>query len=218
MADVEFFWDPICPFAWITSRWVTTVAEERDLSVEWRFICLRLLNEGRDYDEFPDGYSELHTNGLRMLRVASAARQEHGSDAMGPLYTAYGESIWNRQPGEGMRGVGSPEHLRAALETAGRPEDLAAASEDASHDAGLRTETEEALARTGDDVGTPIITFQPPDGVSFFGPVISRVPETPARACELWDAVLELASWPGFAEIKRSARETPQLPLLSRLG
>ena len=219
MADVEFFWDPVCPFAWITSRWVVKVAEQRGYDVDWRFISLRLLNRDRDYEaEFPEGYPNAHTQGLRLLRVAAAVRAEVGRAPMGALYTRFGEHIWDRRPEDVDGRLGAIADLATAsvpavLGELGLPERLAAALDDESWDEPLQAETDEALSRAGDDVGTPILTFEPPDGVSFFGPVISRVPSD-EDALRLWDAVLELARWPGFSELKRSLREMPQLPVL----
>ncbi len=220
---VEFYLDPICPFAWITSRWVVEVARQRPLRIEWRFIALRLLNDGRNYEtDFPAGYTELHTKGLRMLRVCAAAREHAGNDAVGQLYTALGESIWNRSRGEQIAGnplpgsmdlVATDDHLHAALRSSGLPRELASAADREDHDALLLGETEQALSRAGRDVGTPIIAVDPPDGPAFFGPVISRLPGAD-EAVELWDTVMKLARWPGFAELKRSLREMPDLPLL----
>jgi 2-hydroxychromene-2-carboxylate isomerase len=213
--DIEFFWDPICPFSWITSRWVATVAAQRDYSVDWRFISLRLVNQHKDYaTEFPRGYEEGHTAGLRMLRVAAAVRDQLGRDALGPLVAAYGHSYWDEPHGSDVRSrLGTHAHVSAVLASAGLPIRFADALEDTSWDTLLDAESELALARTGRDVGTPIISFRPPDGVSFFGPVISRVP-TEEEAVELWDAVTKLAAFPGFAEMKRSLRERPQLNIL----
>jgi 2-hydroxychromene-2-carboxylate isomerase len=217
--NVEFYWDPMCPFAWITSRWIAKVEAQLGLHVEWRFISLRFLNEAKDYDkDFPPGYVALHTKGLRMLRVAASVRAVEGLAAMGPLYTAFGESIWDRSPVQGqdnMEGIASPEHLAAVLATAGFAPGHAAAADDDAHDALLREETATALSRAGRDVGTPIVAVEPPHGPAFFGPVISRVPSD-AEAVELWHAVMTLATWPGFAELKRTLREMPQLPLLAR--
>lgn len=215
--DIEFFWDPVCPFAWMTSRWVHQVAAQRDYSVDWRFISLRLLNKDKDYGtEFPDGYPKMHGAGLRMLRVAAKVRADLGRDHLGELYTAYGRSIWDREPtgdGRSRSDMGEPSHLREVLEAVGLPVELAAAADDESWDAELDAETELALSRTGRDVGTPIITFRPPDGASFFGPVISRLPDD-ADALELWDAVTTLAAFASFAELKKSLREMPQLRAL----
>jgi 2-hydroxychromene-2-carboxylate isomerase len=219
MQKVEFYWDPMCPFAWVTSRWIAKVEPQLELEVDWRFISLRFLNEAKDYDkDFPPGYVSLHTKGLRMLRVAAAVRENKGAAAMGPLYTAFGESIWDRLPVEGqdtMARIAEPEHLRAVLDAAGFDVSYADAADDESRDDVLREETAVALSRAGRDVGTPIIAVDPPDGPAFFGPVISRVPSDD-EAVELWHAVMTLAKWPGFAEIKRTLREMPQLPLLTR--
>ncbi len=216
--DIEFFWDPVCPFAWITSRWVQLVADQKDMTVDWRFIGLRILNEDKDYEaEFPPGYPEYHSLGLRGLRVASAGRTAEGSGPMGPLYTALGEGIWNRLPdgtGDMLSGYDEPVATRAALAACGLSESYVDHLHDESQDAVIRADTEDALSRTGDDVGTPIVAVGGDDGVAFFGPVISRVP-TPEEAVELWDAVMTLARWPGFSEMKRTMREWPQIPLLT---
>ena len=213
--DLEFFWDPVCPFAWVTSRWVALVAEQRDMRVDWRFIGLRILNEDKDYEkEFPAGYPEFHALGLRGLRVAAAVRTAEGRTPMGPLYTELGEGIWNRLPDESgtiLSGYDEEAATRLALTSCGLSESFAEHLHDESQDVIIRADTEDALGRTGRDVGTPIVALA--DGPAFFGPVISRVP-SPDEAGELWDAVMTLAKWPGFSEMKRSAREWPQIPLL----
>ena len=216
--DIEFFWDPVCPFAWITSRWVEEVASQRDFTIDWRFISLRLINKHKDYaTEFPPEYEFGHTAGLRMLRVAAAVRDELGREPLGALVGAYGRSYWDLPQGSGMRDrLSTTDHVVEVLAAAGLPARFAESLDDTSWDAMLDAESELALSRTGRDVGTPIITFQPPDGLSFFGPVISRVPG-PADAVALWDAVTTLAKFPGFAEMKRSMREVPQLNILGAL-
>jgi hypothetical protein len=216
--DLEFFWDPVCPFAWITSRWVDQVASQRDFRVDWRFISLRLLNKDKDYEtEFPAGYEHGHTAGLRMLRVAAAIRDDLGREPLGAVVAAYGHSYWDQPRGSGMRDrLSSHEHVVDVLSAAGLPTSYADALDDPSWDALLDAETELALTRTGREVGTPIITFRPPDGLSFFGPVISRIPSD-ADALRLWDAVTTLGTFPGFAEMKRSLRERPQLRILGGL-
>ncbi|MGZ0177711.1 MAG: mycothiol-dependent nitroreductase Rv2466c family protein, partial [Acidimicrobiales bacterium] len=216
-ADIEFFFDPICPFAWVTSRWVEKVVAQSDYDVEWRFISLRILNKAKDYDtEFPAGYEHGHTAGLRMLRVAAHVRDELGYKPLGALYTAFGDSYFSVDKADGKAAraaLGTIEAVTACLTTAGLDTKYAAAVDDTSWDQIIEDETELALSRTGRDVGTPIITFQPPDGLSFFGPVISRVPAD-EDALPLWEAVTTLASYPGFAEMKRSMREAPQLNVL----
>jgi len=217
--DIEFFWDPVCPFAWITSRWIVKVEAQTDYKVDWRFISLRILNKDKDYaTEFPPEYEHGHTAGLRFLRVAAAVRADHGREPMGALVEHYGVSYWDKPPGSGMRAhLSSTDHAVEVLTAAGLPTSYADALDDTSFDELLNDETELALSRTGRDVGTPIITFQPPDGLSFFGPVISRVPSD-EDAVPLWDAVTKLASFPGFAEMKRSLREKPQLNVLGTLS
>jgi hypothetical protein len=213
-ADIHFYFDPVCPFAWMTSKWVRIVQAQRDYTVDWRFISLRLINSAVDYDShFPVGYEAGHTAGLRLLRVAARTRAEHGREAVGPLYAAIGGRVFDTaaEPDQTHGGYrGTRAFLEPVLAQAGLPAELADALDDASLDAGIGSESAEALALTGKDVGTPIIQFQPPDGVAFFGPVISRLP-TEEEAVPLWENVLGLASFPGFAELKRSLRERPQL-------
>ncbi|MDT0274601.1 mycothiol-dependent nitroreductase Rv2466c family protein [Blastococcus goldschmidtiae] len=212
MADLRFWFDPVCPFAWMTSKWVRQVSAQRDYAVEWRFISLRLLNAHIDYaSHFPPEYEAGHTDGLRLLRVAARVRAEHGPDAVGPLYEALGERIFevDAAPGAGRRGT--EDFLTPVLAGLGLPADLTGTLDDTAWDEQIQAETDEALALTGKDVGTPILHFQPPEGVAFFGPVISRLPDE-ADAVALWDHVVALAAFPGFAELKRSLRERPQLP------
>ena len=212
-ADLHFYFDPVCPFAWMTSKWVRQVADQRDYDVEWRFISLRLVNADVDYDaHFPADYEAGHTAGLRLLRVAARVRDMRGNEAVGRLYEALGRYIFevDEQPGRAERGT--REFVEPILAEIGLPSDLADALDDESADAQIRAETEEALTLTGKDVGTPILHFRPADGgVAFFGPVISRLPSK-EESVELWEHVVALASFPGFAELKRSLRERPQLP------
>jgi 2-hydroxychromene-2-carboxylate isomerase len=209
MADVDFFWDPMCPWAWITSRWMVEVQEQRHLDVDWRFIALRVVNEDKDYDkDFPPRYPEVHGLGLRLLRVAAAVREQHGREHLGPLYTALG----NRIHVEGDRdSLLQPEGVAALLTSLGLPGELVSALEDTeTYDKAVRADTATALERAGKDIGTPVITFAPPDGPSFFGPVISRIPRG-QEALDLWEATERIARFPGFAELKRSIRERPQV-------
>jgi hypothetical protein len=173
-----------------------------------------MINAHIDYDaHFPSEYENGHTAGLKLLRVAARARAERGREAVGPLYQAMGRQIFDTAPdGQPTSGThqGSRAFLQPILEEARLPADFADALEDTAFDEALRGETDEALALTGKDVGTPILHFRPPTGVAFFGPVISRLPK-PDEAGPLWDNVLGLAGFPGFAELKRSLRERPQL-------
>ncbi len=211
-ADVLFWFDPVCPFAWMTSQWVREVARQRDYTVDWRFISLRLLNAHLDYaTHFPPEYQAGHTAGLRLLRVAARTREEHGRPAVGRLYEAMGGRIWDTDQEVGTRA--EPAVVAQVLLAAGLPIALATALDEDRWDSVLQRETDEALALTGRDVGTPILQFGPPDGLAFFGPVISRLP-SPEQSVELWDHVIGLASFGGFAELKRSLRELPQLRAL----
>ncbi len=215
MSDLDFWFDPVCPFAWMTSKWVRLVAAQRDYDVQWRFISLRLLNRHVDYaSQFPPEYEAGHTAGLRLLRVAARARAECGLQAVGPLYEAYGAQIFevDRPDPVPVRLAGG-DLLATVLDAAGLPRSVGDALDDPAWDAGIQAETDAALALTGKDVGTPILHFEPPAGVAFFGPVISRLPGE-GEAVELWDHVVGLARFPGFAELKRSLRELPQLPAL----
>lgn len=216
--DIQFHFDPVCPFAWITSRWVNKVAQQRDYAVDWQFIALRILNEHIDYEShFPPEYEAGHNAGLRMLRVCAAARDAHGRDVMGDLYTALGGSVFDIDPPEDQQAyrasMGTRSTVEPLLAELGLPTSLADALDDPSWDDVIRAETDAALALTGKDVGTPIIAYDPPDGPAFFGPVISRVPSD-EDAVRLWDAVLELTAFPGFSELKRSMRELPSLRVL----
>ena len=195
------------------------VQAQRDYTVDWRFISLRLINADVDYDaQFPPEYEAGHTAGLRLLRVAARARAEHGRDSLGALYAAMGKHIFDgaadwpthRPEGELREERGTREFAEPILAEADLPVELAQALDDETWDAEIARETDEALALTGKDVGTPIIHFSPPEGVAFFGPVISRLPDVDS-AVELWDHVVGLASLPGFSELKRSLRERPQL-------
>jgi hypothetical protein len=212
-ADVRFYFDPVCPFAWMTSKWVRMVAAQRDYTVDWRFISLRLINTAIDYDShFPAGYGEGHTSGLRLLRVAARARAEHGRAAAGRFYEIVSGEIFDSPGAASLTAAtrGGRAFVEPLLASAGLPAELADALDDTAWDAQIRAEGDEALSLTGKDVGTPILHFSPPDGAALFGPVISRLP-SPQDAVQLWDHVTGLASFPGFAELKRSLRERPQL-------
>lgn len=218
-ADIRFYFDPVCPFAWMTSKWVRQVQAQRGYTVDWRFISLRVINADVDYDaQFPPEYEAGHTAGLRLLRVAARARAEFGRESVSALYAAMGRHIFdgaadwpNHRSEDQVRDErGTQEFAEPILAEAGLPVELAQALDDVTWDAEIRQETGEALALTGKDVGTPIIHFSPPEGVAFFGPVISRLPDEDA-AVELWDHVIGLASFPAFSELKRSLRERPQL-------
>jgi hypothetical protein len=218
--DLHFYFDPVCPFAWITSKWVRMVAGQRNYSVDWRFISLRMINADVDYaSHFPDYSEEGHTAGLRLLRVGARVRAENGRAAVGSLYEAIGTRLFDTPRDERLSASaqGAKEVLVPVLREVGLSEDLADALDDEAFDDVIRAESEEALGLTGRDVGTPILHFRPPVGTAFFGPVISRLPSS-GDAVPLWDHVIALASFAGFAEIKRTLRERPQLAAFSDTG
>jgi 2-hydroxychromene-2-carboxylate isomerase len=210
-ADLRFWFDPVCPFSWLTSQWVRSVAAQRDYEVEWRFLSLRLLNRHVDYDtHFPPEAEGSHTAGLQLLRVAARVRAQHGVRAVGPLYASLGAQLWEASPGERDLPSRVQAVVAASLSECGLPQDLSAALSDSSWDAGLQAETDQALALVGEGAGTPVLEFHPPDGRAFSGPVISRLPDE-AQAVELWDHVVALADFPGFSSLRRPAGEPPQL-------
>lgn len=205
MDRIDFFFDPICPFAWLTSRWATEVSTLSDLDVNWRFISLSIVNEPSDRSE---AHRRGHGFGLELLRVAAAVREDHGNDGVASIYTAFGTLLHVKGGSARLWSGDEPTGLvEDALDLADLAASYAAATADASHDELIRAETELALSRTGPDVGTPIITFDldHPETSSFFGPVMNRVPRG-EEAVEMWSALSTLARLSGFAELKRSLR------------
>lgn len=212
--DIEFFFDPGCPFAWQTSVWMRRVRELRGVTIGWRFISLRFINENNDVDPAMLAAQEI---GLRFHRVCAAARAEHGNEAVDALYKNWGERLWYSAPTSSEFGpmlINATEAVQPAevIAAAGLPAELIEAADDSSWDELIRAESDEALRRTGSDVGTPIITYNPPNGNSLFGPVISSIPDDDT-ALAFYDALRTFADFPAFSEIKRSARAQLDLPL-----
>lgn len=206
MADLEFFFDPICPWAWVTSRWVAEVQQLRDYDVQWRFISLKMINEARTDGNYGAKSSEGHMAGLYSHRVCDEVRIQHGNVAVGAVYAALGDAM-HTNPREPKINDDPAAFMTEILKAADLPTDYASHVHDESHDAYIREDTELALSRTGRDVGTPIVTFHPgrADEGSFFGPVISTVARG-QDALKLWDAIELIATQTGMSELKRSNR------------
>ncbi|MFV6028227.1 mycothiol-dependent nitroreductase Rv2466c family protein [Streptomyces sp. NPDC056264] len=200
----DFYFDPLCPWAWMTSRWMLEVEQVRPVDVRWKVMSLAVLNENR-LDEVPAEYREmLETQAWGPVRVVIAAQQLHGDEVVGKLYTALGTRFHNN--GEGP----TREAIAGALADVGLPEDLVEYADKDTYDAELRASHTEGIAKVGQDVGTPVIAVPGADGdeVAFFGPVVTPTPRGEAAA-RLWDGTLLVASTPGFYEIKRTRTADP---------
>ena len=191
MAYADFWFDPRCPFAWITSRWMLEVEQVRDVEVNWRVMSLALLNQDRDIS---DRYRESLKYAWQPVRVLIAAEQRHGSEALLPLYTALGTRI-HQDKRKADRDL-----IAESLAEVGLDADLIEAMDDASFDHAVAKSHHEGMDQVGDDVGTPTIAFE---GAAIFGPVLSKIPRG-EDAGAIWDATVALAKVPYFSELKRS--------------
>jgi hypothetical protein len=212
---IEFFFDPLCPWAWITSRFMVEVAEHRPLDVTWRLVSLAILNIDDDGNPPAPPYDRVIPIGTQNMRVLAAVAKDHDNAQFGALYTAIGERLHPGGRSSELFGDVATEGahlgiLAEALEEVGLPRNLIEVAADESLDQLVRAETAEALTRTGEDVGTPIITYDldDPEGSSYFGPVFNRIPRG-AEAVALFGAVAGLALTDGLAEMKRSNRGEP---------
>lgn len=194
VADLWF--DPVCPWAWMTSRWMLQVEQVRPVTTRFHVMSLAVLNQGR---ELPEKYAESMKRAWGPVRVCIAAASEHGDEVLAPLYTALGERI-HVQGREADRKL-----VEEALTEVGLPADLADAMDSTEHDEALEASHHDGMDRVGLDVGTPVISVE---GVSFFGPVVSPAPKGEA-AGRLWDGVVLVAGTDGFFELKRTRDRDP---------
>jgi protein-disulfide isomerase-like protein with CxxC motif len=193
---VDFWFDPLCPWAWITSRWMLEVEQVRPIAVRWHVMSLAVLNEGRDMSE---RYRDLMVKAWGPVRVCVAAEQRFGNQVVLPLYTALGTRFHNEKQ-ERNRAT-----IEAALADAGLPADLADAIESTEYDDAVRLSHKDGIERVGMEVGTPVISVE---GASIFGPVLTPIPRG-EEAGRLWDGVRLCLQTPGFFELKRSRYAEP---------
>jgi 2-hydroxychromene-2-carboxylate isomerase len=199
VADMWF--DPACPWAWLTSRWLLEVEKVRPVDIRFHVMSLSVLNEDKDIS---DDYRKMLSKSWGAVRVCIAAEAKHGNEVLRDLYTALGTRIHLEKTPQG------PELFTAALADAGLPTELAAAAETDEYDEQLRASHHRGMDPVGYEVGTPVIHVPGSDGqlIAFFGPVVTPAPKGDAAAT-LWDGVLAVAGTPGFFELKRTRTASP---------
>jgi protein-disulfide isomerase-like protein with CxxC motif len=197
ITEVDFWFDPLCPWAWITSRWMLEVEKVRAVAVHWHVMSLAVLNENNE--DLSDRYKELMAQAWGPVRVCVAVEQKYGQEYVLPLYTAIGTRLHNDKA-ERSRAT-----IEAALTEVGLPAELADAMDSTEYDDLVRASHAEGIDRVGYEVGTPVISV---NGTSIFGPVVSPIPRGDAAA-KLWDGVMLVTGTDGFFELKRSRTRDP---------
>ncbi len=192
---IDFWFDPLCPWAWITSRWVLEVEKVRPISASWHIMSLAYLNEERD---LPPDYRKLMDKAWGPVRIVQAAAERHGEEILLPLYTAMGTRRHNEHRDD-------DDYILEALDEVGLDRELAEAASSKEYDEAIKKSHHDGMDQVGYEVGTPVISVE---GVAFFGPVLSPIPRGEA-AGKLWDGVLLVAGTDGFFELKRSRTRDP---------
>lgn len=206
MTSIEFYFDPSCPFSWITSRWLLQVSREREIDITWRQFSLALKNSEMTKQPDESSHAEAHREAHRVHRIIRQTTEQHAASLI-ELYSEFGirHHIMERSF--------SDEVIREVLEAKNLPFDLLRAAEDVSIDSALEHEITTAIDATGKDIGVPTIVFKDKNGkrLGYFGPVLNALPESIEESLAIWDGISALATSSSFYEIKRARSSGPDV-------